>query len=539
MATATTTDTAIRLDRIGEGRIRSYDPMTLEPIGEVPLRDAAWVRDAVARARVAQPGWWRLGLAGRRKILDRAREALLSEARAIAERVAHECGKTYTGALLSDVNPSADWIGWAASAAADVLAPERLSLRHYALMGRRSHLVARPIGVVGVISPWNFPLFLSMQSTVSALATGNAVILKPSEITPLSGLEIGRIFHEAGVPEDVLIVATGDGRTGAAVVEHTDKIFFIGSGRTGHRIHVAAAERDKCCVLELGGNAPAVVLADAHLDNAVRGLVWGAFFNAGQVCASAQRVYVARPLYDRFVERFVEHTRALRVGDDREHVDIGSLTWERQLEVVEGMIGRAREEGAEVLTGGRRVPGLKGLFYEPTVLVGVERGSEFTREELFGPGVMIAPFDTEEQAVQLANDTPYGLHASVWSRDVRRATRIAERIDAGAVSVNDHLTMAGIPDAPWGGVKASGIGVIGSRYGLLEFVSRRHVHVNRYPSVPMPWWFPESERLREGVAALGEALAGTGLRRRARAAWRAFGHLRASLGGAADGTDGA
>ncbi len=283
--------------------------------------------------------------------------------------------------------------------------------------------------------------------------------------------------------------------------------------------------------LLLGDDArPAlIVLEDAHFDNAVDGLVWGAFFNAGQVCASVQRIYVAKPLYERFVERFVEATRALRLSTDRDRADVGALTCQMQLDVVERMVARAREEGARVLTGGKRPEGLEGLFYEPTVLVGVEQHHTFAQEEVFGPVVMIAPFTDEDEAVRLANDTRYGLHASVWSRDVARAERVARRIEAGAVSVNDHLSMAGIPDAPWGGIKDSGLGVIGSRRGLEACVRKRHIHVNRLPGIALPWWFPESVSLRAGMKALGEALAGEGWGRRARAAWGAIKHLRRSM----------
>jgi succinate-semialdehyde dehydrogenase/glutarate-semialdehyde dehydrogenase len=511
---------------VGQEMIQSVDPMTLEVLGEVPVRDAAWVEGAVARARAAQPAWWKLGVKGRNRILSRARQIIVDEVDRVAEVVAKECGKTFTGAVLSDVNPSADWIAWVTANAKRFLEKERLGLRHYALMGRSSYLVSEPIGVVGVISPWNFPLLLSMQSVVSGLAAGNAVILKPSEITPLTGEMVAEIFHRAGVPQDVLIVASGDGRTGAAVVDHVDKVFFIGSSRTGRKIYAEAAKRMVPCVLELGGNAPALVLSDADLEKTARGLAWGAFFNAGQVCASVQRIYVARPLFDRFQERFVEETRKLRLSDDRAQADVGSLTCQMQLDIVEGMVKKAREEGATVLTGGKRVEGLKGLFYEPTVLADVKQQHEFAQEEVFGPVVMLAAFDTEDEAIRLANDTRYGLHASVWSRDVKRATRVAEQIHAGAVSVNDHVTMAGIPDAPWGGVKESGVGSIGSKYGFYEFLRRQHIHVNRFAGIPMPWWYPETGDTREGVKALGRALAGSGLGQRAKAALKALKHLK-------------
>lgn len=509
--------------------ITSIDPMTLEPIGTVAVRDRAWVEAAAKRARQAQPGWWKLGFARRNTILARARDILIEEGEEIAELVARECGKTVNGAFASDVLPSADTLAYFIDNTKKFMAREKLAIRHWGLMGRKSYLITEPIGVLGVISPWNFPLFLSMGSVSMALASGNAVILKPSEVTPLVGEFVGELFARAGLPDGVLTVASGAAATGQAVVENVDKVFFIGSDKTGRKILATAAPKLTPCVMELGGNAPALVLRDAYLKGAARGIAWGAFFNSGQICASVQRIYVDKTVFEEFKEVFVAETKKLRQTDDRRQTDIGSLTCDMQMRVVEDLVEAAKAEGASVLTGGKRREDLGGLFFEPTIFCGVEQHHRFAQEEIFGPVCMVAPFDDEQQAVTLANDTRFGLTASVWTRDNARGAHIAEQIQAGSVSVNDHATVAGMAEVPWGGIKDSGFGVIHSRYGLHEFTHRRHIHVNRFAKMAMPWWYPETSEQLAGLKAFGRAVAGSGAANRLCAAASAAMKLKSRL----------
>jgi succinate-semialdehyde dehydrogenase/glutarate-semialdehyde dehydrogenase len=506
-------------------RIVSIDPATLEPIGEAPIFTREGVHDAVARARAAAPAWAARSFAERGALLTAAKDLVLAEADAIADLIARETGKTATGALASEVGPIVDLLGYFVKNAERMLAYETIPIRHWALLGRRSYLTYPPLGVVAVISPWNFPFSLALGTIAMGLVAGNCVVAKPSEVTPLVGLRIDDILRRAGVPADVFITCSGDGPTGAALVDsEVDKIFFTGSARTGRRIMEAAAKRLTPVSLELGGNAPMLILKDCVLENAVHGAVWGSFFNCGQVCASAQRLLVDRAIAPEFTPRFVEATKRVRLGTARAgrfEADVGCLTSEVQLGIVADLVEDARAKGARVLTGGRRREGLAGFFYEPTILEGVARDSRVLKEEVFGPVVCLATFDREDEAVKLANDTHYGLMASVWTRDIARGEEIARQIRSGTVVVNDHAMTHGIPETPWGGVRESGFGKTHGREGLLEFVEHRHIHVNRMPGVRAPWWFPESAATYRTIKDTAVALGGGTLTNRLAAGLRA------------------
>ncbi|MGH9901902.1 MAG: aldehyde dehydrogenase family protein, partial [Pyrinomonadaceae bacterium] len=371
------------------------------------------------------------------------------------------------------------------------------------------------LGVVGIISPWNFPWAIPLGEVVMALVAGNSVVLKPSELTPLVGLKIGEVFRRAGLPEGLLEIVTGDGSTGAALAAAgVDKIMFTGSVATGRRVAEAAARRLTPVVLELGGKDPMIVLEDADLEAAASAAVWGAFANSGQACASVERCYVHESIALAFTARVVEKVKSLRqdVGT-REGTDVGAMSSERQLRVVEEHVSEAVARGARVLAGGGRARGFeRGSFYEPTVLAGVDHTMLVMREETFGPVLPLMTFETEEEAVRLANDSPYGLTASVWTRDTGRGRRVAARVEAGTVMVNEVLYTHGIAQTPWGGVKQSGLGRTHGRPGLLELVAPHHVHVNRLARLHDLWWFPytpRAARLFRGLArhfANGSAL---------------------------------
>ncbi len=475
--------------------IISYDPATGAEVGRVPVSSAAQVAQAVARARAAQVSWGALSYGERGRVVLRAREIVLAELDQIAELIAREAGKPVAEAIAMELVPTLDLMQFFARRTARLLRSEKIAIGQYGLMGRSSRINYRPLGVVGIISPWNFPWAIPLGEVVMALMAGNGVVLKPSELTPFVGLRIGEVFQRAGLPAGLLSVVAGNGATGAALVEAgVDKIMFTGSVATGKRVALSAAEKLMPVVLELGGKDPMLVLADADVEAAARAAVWGAFANSGQACASVERCYVHEGIAPVFQARVVALTQQLkqRAGAG---ADIGAMSSERQLQIVAAHVSDAIERGARALTGGRRVGGAAsaGWFYEPTVLAGVDHTMPVMREETFGPVLPLMTFRTEDEAVRLANDSIFGLTASVWTRDIARGQRIAEQIAAGTVMVNEVLYTHGIAQTPWGGVKQSGIGRTHGRAGLLELVAAQHIHVNRITLLPDLWWFNYTE----------------------------------------------
>ncbi len=471
--------------------IVSFDPGTGEEIGRAPLASPEEVKAAVERARAAQPIWANSPFRERRRVILRARQILLDERDEIARLISRETGKPEAEALSMEIVPTLDAMHYFAHNAAYLLEPQKIDVGQYGLMGRSSRIVFKPRGVIGIISPWNFPLATPAQEVVIALMAGNSVVLKPSELTPLIALKISEIFTRAALPKSLLEIITGDGSTGAALIDaRVDKIMFTGSVATGKRVAEAAAKYLTPVVLELGGKDPMIVLADADINNAARGAVWGAFANSGQACASVERCYVQESIAPKFIELVVAETKALKQGLGSETaVDVGSMSNERQLQIVSEHVEEAKERGAQVLTGGRRAKNLTGLFYEPTVLTNVDHRMTIMRDETFGPVLPVMTFKTEAEAIELANDSLFGLTASVWTRDIAKGKRIAELVHAGTVMVNEVVYTHGIAQTPWGGIKESGYGRTHGRMGLLELVTPQHVHVNRVPFLPDLWWF--------------------------------------------------
>jgi succinate-semialdehyde dehydrogenase/glutarate-semialdehyde dehydrogenase len=488
------------------GEIVSYDPATGEEIWRAPLSSSEAVKDSVTRARRAQPAWAGLSFDERARVILRAREILLRECDEIARLVSRETGKPVAEALSMEIVPTLDAMHYFAHATEDLLRPQKIDIGQYALMGRSSTIVFRPLGVIGIISPWNFPLATPADEVVMALMAGNAVVLKPSELTPLIALKLGDIFQRAGLPAGLLNIAIGDGSTGAALIDaRVDKIMFTGSVATGKRVARAAAEYLTPVVLELGGKDPMIVLADADIRTAARGAVWGAFANSGQACASVERCYVHESIAAKFIEQVLAETKALKQGAGTEAgVDVGAMSNARQLEIVENHVNEARQSGAQILTGGRRGKDAKGFFYEPTILTNVNHRMTIMREETFGPVLPVMTFKTEEEAIKLANDSVYGLTASIWTKNISKGRRLAERIEAGTVMVNEVVYTHGIAQTPWGGVKESGYGRTHGRMGLLELVHPYHIHVNRISFLPDLWWFHYTGRAHQLFAGFAK-----------------------------------
>ena len=473
-----------------QDEIISYNPATNEEIGRVTNTSAEAVQAAVEKSREAFQKWRKTSFRERRKIVMQAREIILAELDEIARLISDESGKPIAEALSMEIAPVLDLMQYFARNAGKLLKPRKIKIGLYALLGRYSKIVYQPLGVVGIIPAWNYPFSIPLGEVALALMAGNSVILKPSEITPFIGLKIGEIFEKAGLPENVLQVVTGAGETGAALVDAgVNKIMFTGSVATGKRIAENAAKHLTSVVLELGGKDPMIVFADANLELAADAAIWGAFCNAGQSCSSVERLYVEESAAEKLTNLIVEKTRKLKQGaGSDENTDIGAMSSVRQLEIVKDHVESFREEGARILTGGKS----KDLFFEPTVISGANNSMRAMREETFGPTLPIATFKTEEEAIRLANDTEFGLTASVWTRDLTKGKRVAEQIEAGTVCVNEVLYTHGIGQTPWGGFKNSGYGRTHGLEGLMELVQPQHIHVNRLAIIPNAWWLPYS-----------------------------------------------
>lgn len=476
--------------------IISYDPSTGKEIGRVPLMNTSDVAHAVSKARTVQPAWAGLSYRSRAEFTLRARELVLDQLDEIAKLVSRETGKPAAEAISMEIVPTLDLMHYFAENTESLLDQRRIGLGQYNLMGRSSYVVYKPLGVVGIISPWNFPWATPLDEVVMALMAGNAVVVKPSELTPLTALKIGDIFKQADLPEGLLHIVTGDGSTGAALVDAgVDKIMFTGSVNTGKRVAETAAKHLTPVVLELGGKDPMIVLEDADLENAARAAIWGAFCNSGQACASIERCYVHESIADKFIDLVVKETRLLKQDKaSAEPVDIGAMTNERQLQIVEDHVSDAVGRGAQIRTGGHRISDSGGWFHQPTVVTGVDHSMKLMRDETFGPLLPIMTFKTDEEAVGLANDSVYGLTASVFTKNTGRGRRLAEQIDAGTVMINEVVYTHAVAQTPWGGVKQSGYGRTHGRLGLLELVSAQHIHVNAVPGVPDVWWFPYTKQ---------------------------------------------
>ncbi len=468
--------------------IISYNPATGAEFGRVENTSAEKVEIAVENSRQAFRTWRETSFATRRKFVMKAREIILAELDEIALLIAEESGKPIAEALSMEIAPVLDLMQYFAKNAEKMLKPRKINIGLYGLLGRTSKIVYQPLGVVGIIPAWNYPFSIPLGEVVMSLMAGNTVVLKPSELTPLIGLKIGEICKKAGLPENVVQIVTGAGETGAALVEAApDKIMFTGSVATGKRIAEAAARNLTSVVLELGGKDAMVVFADANLELAADGAVWGAFCNSGQSCSSVERLYVEESAAEELTRKIVEKTGKLKqgTGSDQSN-DIGAMSSKKQLEIVKDHVESFRKDGAKILTGGKS----NDLFFEPTVISGANNSMRAMQEETFGPTLPIATFKTEEEAVKLANDSEFGLTASVWTRDLKKGKRVAERIEAGTVCVNEVLYTHGIGQTPWGGFKNSGSGRTHGVEGLMELVQPQHIHINKLAIVPNAWWMP-------------------------------------------------
>jgi acyl-CoA reductase-like NAD-dependent aldehyde dehydrogenase len=503
-------------------RIASVNPATGEVLGELDSAGPAEVRAAVGRARAAQPDWQACGVRDRIRVLRRFQRILLARKSDIARKITQEAGKPLAEALTTEVLVVLDAARFLIENGFALLRDEPLPHGNLILKTKSGRILREPYGVIGIISPWNYPFSIPATESMAALLAGNAVILKLSELTPLIAIELAKLLHEAGVPEAIFQALPGAGPTGAELVQSDiDKLVFTGSVATGRRIAEMAAQRLLPVVLELGGKDPMLVLEDADIDVASSGAVWGAFVNAGQTCLSVERCYVHRSLYPAFVEACAAKARKLRVGNGLDpSTDLGPMINERQVRIVESHLEDAKERGARLLAGGGRLRDLGPTFFAPTVLADVDHSMRIMREETFGPVLPIASFEDEEEAVRLANDSDFGLAASIWTGNRARGESMAPRIHAGTVMINDVVSCFSISEAPHGGVKSSGLGRTHGRWGLEEMVRIKYVDSDRLAGMKKVWWFGYGRGFASEMEAFLDMLYGRPLRDKARGAVR-------------------
>lgn len=468
-------------------------PLVDQPVGAPPALDPeALVGQAVARARAAQPAWAATPVAERMRVIARFREALVRRRHEVAQIVTDEIGRSAVGALIMDVLVTLEFVAWTQARTPRFLRARWRRLPGALFARKRVREEKLPLGVVGIITPWNYPFFMPASCALPALATGNAVVLKPSELTPRGGAIVGELFREAGLPEGVLQIVQGDGQVGAALARaDIDKMFFTGSVASGRKVAEACASRLVPCSLELGGSDPAIVLADADLQHAADGICWSRFANAGQTCVAAKRVFVEAPVYDEFLRRLKASVEGVRVGPPTRDVgiEIGPLIHDAAADQIGAQLDEALAKGAKVYARAGAPSRAEGAFFPPTVITEVDDSMRVMREETFGPVLPVIRVRDADEAIARANDSLFGLSASLWTRDRSRAVALAGRLHCGTVMINDASSVVGAPDVAYGGVKQSGIGRAHGIAGLEACVRSTAVTDDWFTGWRQPWWY--------------------------------------------------
>src|SRR5437762_3406714 len=512
--------TAIPIDTLP-----SSNPATGEVLGHFERTPASSLPEIVSRARLAQRA--KLPIRDRCAKLRGLRERIMASRNELTDAVVRESGKPRVEALFADIFVALDSAEYWSKNAARALRTQRVPHHSTAAKAKRGYLTYDPLGVIAIISSWNYPLAIPLSEIIPAVAAGNAAVCKTSDFTPQCGALIEKLFIDAGFPKDLVRIVQGGGEVGQALIDASpDKVIFTGSVATGQRVAEACAKRLIPTVLELGGKDAMIVLADADLQVASSAAVWGSYTNCGQVCLSVERLFVEQGIAEKFAALCVEKTRKLRVGPGSDPAtDVGPLIRpqhvQRMLDLVEDAVAR----GAKVLCGGNTRPDLGPNFFEPTVITGVDSSMNLFREETFGPILAMQTVKDSEEAIQRANDSPFALAASVWTENAKNGQAIAQRLRAGAVMVNDAISYFGIAEAPHGGCGASGWGRTHGRAGMLEMVQTKYVDVDGLPRSEKPWWYRYGSDLERAADAFlqFEFSGGIGAKlRNARSAMKTF-----------------
>jgi acyl-CoA reductase-like NAD-dependent aldehyde dehydrogenase len=474
-------------------KLKVIAPATGKQIGEIDETPISDVTAFFELSRTVFREWSKLAVSERLEYLRKLKEIMTEQMEDVAQVISDDTGKVLTEALVADIMPTLDGIDHICKHGEHILKRKKAKTP-LLLIGKKSFIEYMPRGVVLVISPWNYPLQLAMVPMISALAAGNTVILKPSEVTPLVGKCIEDLFRKAGFPDGVVQVAHGGKEVGAAFSNgKPDYIFFTGSVRTGRIIQEVAAKDLIPTTLELGGKDPMIVFADANLERAAKGAVWAAFTNSGQVCMSAERLYVEKSIYPQFLERLKKEVSTLKQGSEVD-ADIGSMTFPAQIQIVKEQLDEALSKGAILETGQPPEEWKSGMFLPLMVLTNVNHEMKIIQEESFGPILPVIPFEGEDEAIRLANDTIYGLNASVWSKDVNKARRVAAQLVSGAVVINDAIITVANHGLPFGGAKQSGIGRYHGEAGLTIFCHEKAIIEDRGWKRSEIQWYPYKEK---------------------------------------------
>jgi len=490
--------TAIPIDTLP-----SIDPATGEVLGHFEKTPPSLLPRIVANARAAQADWAKRSIHDRCPLLRKLREQMMASRNDLADAVVRESGKPRAEALFADIFVALDTAEYFSKNAPRLLQPERVPHHSLAAKSKSGHLHYEPLGVIGIISSWNYPLAIPLSQIIPAVAAGNAVVCKTSDFTPQCGALIEKLFVDAGFPKNLVAVIQGGGEVGQALIDASpDKIMFSGSVSTGRRVAEACAKKLTPSVLELGGKDAMLVLADADLDIAANGAVWGSFTNCGQVCLSVERLFVEQSISEAFIARCVEKAKKLRLGPgSAPSTDVGPLIRPQHVQRMSDLLQDAVDRGAKILCGGNPRPDVGPNFFEPTVIVGVDSTMKLFQEETFGPILAIQTVRDAEEAIQRANDSPFALAASVWTSNAPSGAAIAKRLHAGAVMVNDAISYFGIAEAPHGGCGASGWGRTHGKAGLQEMVQIKYIDIDRLPTREKPWWYRYGASLEHAADA--------------------------------------